>query len=519
MVDMEISTFFIYNRFGGSMKYIKKNWFIILIIVITLLRFLMSFKLPNFYIVNLQYDDKLMINLFRSIMKGEYLGRYNNFTLIKGIVFPFVMSFAKIFGINFSAFLTILYILSCIYFTSSLGDIKDNKYLLILYVILLFNPISYSSELFQRLYRNSISITELLFFLGVIIRIIKYNKIRDYIILGFILSIMFLTREDNIWTIVIVFVLFLYQIKNIKIIIPIVILVISLNIISFVNYKYYGIYTYNEINKSEIHKTYMKILKIKDYRKLDKVSITKETLHKLSDLTESFNISKKELDLVYKSLADDNGEINNGNIIWYFRKLIYDNNRFHTAKESEEYYKKLGEEIDKLTLEKEFVMPSIYINTPTISELKKLPKDLLTSVIYTSSYKNVGTLTNFKPYRFDPHTNAYIVRYDDYNNTEEIVKNNSILYEIIRQIYKYFTIIFSVISFIIYVKNIKKFDFINKILHIVFISYFIIIFGVTYTHTTAFYSIRYFYLGNVYILQSIFILLNMGRLFHKSIYK
>ena len=92
------------------MKYIKKNWFILLIILVTILRFLMSFKLPNFYIVNLQYDDKLMVNLSRSIMRREYLGRYDNFTLIKGIVFPLIMSFTTLLHFNFSTFLTIIYI-------------------------------------------------------------------------------------------------------------------------------------------------------------------------------------------------------------------------------------------------------------------------------------------------------------------------------------------------------------------------------------------------------------------------
>ena len=156
-------------------------------------------------------------------------------------------------------------------------------------------------------------------------------------------------------------------------------------------------------------------------------------------------------------------------MIWYFRKLIYDKNRFKDAKESEEYYKKLGSEIDQLNLEKEFIIPSIFINTPTISELKKLPKDILTSILYTSSYKNVKTLSNFKEYRYDPHINAYIVRCDDYHNTENIVKNNDLLYEIIRQIYQYFTIFLSIVSIIIYIKNIKKLDSINKIIHIIII--------------------------------------------------
>jgi hypothetical protein len=100
---------------------------------------------------------------------------------------------------------TILYILAVIYFVRPFEKLIRNKYFMfIFYILLLFNPITYSSELFQRLYRNSLSIIELLFLLGILIRIIlsddkNKKSIINYILLGIMSSIMYLTREDNMW--------------------------------------------------------------------------------------------------------------------------------------------------------------------------------------------------------------------------------------------------------------------------------------------------------------------------------
>ena len=63
----------------------KKIIFILIFVVITLIRFLISFNLKSFYISNLSYDDKLMINQMNELLNGNYLGVYDDFTLIKGI--------------------------------------------------------------------------------------------------------------------------------------------------------------------------------------------------------------------------------------------------------------------------------------------------------------------------------------------------------------------------------------------------------------------------------------------------
>ena len=518
---------------GDYMKFIKKKWFIFFIIILTIIRFLISYKLPIFYINNLGYDDDLMIRELESLLSGNYLGTYNNLILTKGIIYPLFMAITKLCSLNYNIILTIFYILSCVFFSKSLENIiKSRKYILIIYIILLFNPISYSSELFQRLYRNSLSIIELLLFFSFVIRIISNKKnIFDYYYLGLITSIMFLTREDNIWTLIIFLILFIYKIykdKKVKSIlinlIPFCTLIINLNIVSYINYKYYGVYTYNELLNSNFKNCYIKILEIKDEHKIDKVSLYKDNLYKLSDISSKFDITKDSIDNFYEKAKDGNGEINNGNAIWYLRNLFYIRYQFLKGDEANKYFKELSDEIEYLfktgKLEKEFAIPSTLINTPTLNDIKELPINIIKAVKYISTYQNVKSyaeseLLQLSKIQYNNDLLAYQIEFDDYNSTENIIQNNIEFIEIIRIIYKYFTIIFSIIGIFIFIRNIKLRDKINLLITITLITYLIILFGVVYTHTTSFYAIRYFYLGNIYILQSIFILLNMHRIYRE----
>jgi len=504
--------------------------FIIIVIFVSIMRFLLSFRLPSFYIHGLIFDDDLMISEFFSIMNKNYLGNYNYITLTKGPFFPFVMALCAIYKIRYSLFFTVIYILASLFFSLSLQKIiKDKKYIVLIYVLILFNPISYSSDLFQRLYRNSIVLPELLLFLGFVVRIItdKKNKIYNYLFLGLITSLMFLTREDSIWTVIVIFLIIIYKFykeKKLRKIwatfLPFAILLFNLNLVSFINYKNYGIYTYNEMNKSEFSKTYIKMLKIKDSEKISKVSLPKSTMIDLAKKSNKIGIDEKTMEEFFENSSDIDGEITNGNMMWFFRGLIYKTFKFKNGKESEKYYKELGKEIDELfskkEFKKEFVIPSVLINTPTKKDIYSFPSNLIKAINYTTKYENVKTLTDVSEYEYNSKVRAYSIKYEDFNDTENIVKKNPIQCEVVRNIYKYFTIVFSIVSLIIYVHNLKKFDKLNLFNHIILISYLIMILGVVYTHTTGFYAIRYFYLGNIYILQNIFIMINLYRVFEKK---
>ena len=511
-------------------NYIKKYWFIIIISILIILRFLLSFNLPSFYLYNLRYDDHLMVDQYLTLMSGDYLGSYNYTTLVKGLVFPFILFYSNTIKLSFSVFLTIFYILSCLYFLFSIKKIINNKkILLIIFGILLFNPVTYSGELFQRLYVNSICITEMLFFFGLIINLIcdRNNQILNYILLGIVTSIMILTRNDSIWTYIIILILFIYKLyKNIKIkniiinLIPIFIIIISLNIVSNINYNKYGIYTYNELEKSNFKIFYNKLLQIKDDEKKDKVAVPKSTIYKLCDNSKVFGISREVIDDYYKSSSHFKGEIDNGNILWFIRFIIYEKYKFEDGKEADNYFKKLNKEIDSLfdkgILEKEVSLPSIFMNIGTKGELLSIPKTLINGIWYSSSYKNVRTYSKEELLKMDKtiykdKVGGYSVIYHNYRYAENMIKKNMLIPEIIRIIYKYLTIVFSILALIIYLINIKKLDKLNLLIHLILLSYLIILFGVVYTDVTAFHAIRYRYLGNIYILQNIFILLNIYR--------
>lgn len=515
-------------------KFISKNWLILVLILITILRIVLTFNLPSFYINNLRYDDKLMISQLSAMERGKYLGKYNDVTMVKGIAYPIFLYLIRLTNMSYGFIITIIYISACIFFVNALRKIiKDKSVLAIIYIFLLFNPLSYSSDLFQRLYRNGLTIIELLYFLGIIINIItsKKNSVINYIFLGLIMSFMLLTREDNIWIIIVFAVLVIYKlykefkIKNVlKLSSAVLVAFIGLNIVSYINYKNYDIYTYNELTDSNFKDAYIKILQIKDEKKENQVSITKETLYKLSEKSEMFNLRKEFINDKYLKLAGENGEIYNGNIVWYIRAWIYQVNGFKNGKEANEYWGKLSNEIEELfqkgELEREFVIPSVKLNTPTIDEITELPKNFIDAIIYTTTYKNVKSFTKKdmeeRSFAFDEKFKAYYTTYKDYHNAENIIDNNPIGFEMIRIVYMCFTVVFGIIALVIYVKNIKIKDKLNLLTHITLLVYLIILAGITYTHTTAFSSIRYCYLGNVYILQNLFILLNAARVYDKK---
>ena len=517
-------------------NYIIKHKVIIILIIVTILRFLLSYNLSNYFISSMRYDDNLMKIYLENLNIGNYLGNYDNNILTKGMFFSLVLSLLKMFNIRYNIGLSLIYIMSSILFTLSLKEnIKDKKYLAFIYIVLLFNPVSYSSELFQRLYRNSFSLIELLIFLSFIIKIInnRKNDIINYVLLGISLLFMFLTREDNIWALIIVIVLIIYdlykhfKIKNVIIcFIPFIILFIGLNLVSYINYKYYGLYTYNELSDSNFKNFYINLLKIKDDYKLERTSITKNSLYKLCNVSKTFGFNKEDIDGFYNDYSNGN-EIENNDMIWYLRSFIFIKSEKRSAKDADFYYKKVSEEMDELfkegKLEKEFVIPSVKFATPTLKDIIKLPIIFFKTVYYVSAYKDIKTavINNssiLKNGNYNKNFYAYFINVDDRYNTHNIAEKNGIIYEIFRIIYKYLTIVLSGFSFLFFIKHIREKSKLNFILIILFLIYFLIIIGISYNDVTSFNSIRYLYLGNVYIIQNIFILLNMYRFLSHKLY-
>ena len=115
-------------------------------------------------------------------------------------------------------------------------------------------------------------------------------------------------------------------------------------------------------------------------------NLTKKTFYILSKKSKVFGFTKKEIDNLYEQTTlNKDKEIDNGNIIWFFRLIIYSKYKFKDGKEANDYYKKLDKELDNLYKNKELKrnrsIPSVFINIPTKEELLDLPKNYIKAIM------------------------------------------------------------------------------------------------------------------------------------------
>ena len=142
-------------------KHLKKYWLIEVIIFITVIRIIMVAHLPIYAISTAAIDDALMVKEANSLKSFEWLGGYNQFTLVKGMMFPLFLAILNYIGISYTVGVTVFYIISIIIFIWVIKDKIKNKYALaFIYLLLLFNPATFGYANIQRVYRNSITPTQ-----------------------------------------------------------------------------------------------------------------------------------------------------------------------------------------------------------------------------------------------------------------------------------------------------------------------------------------------------------------------
>ncbi len=523
------------------MAIVKKYKWPIILAGLTILKLVICSLLPMFYIEANIYDDKLMINLTESISNGEWLGNYNSFNLVKGMFFPLLLSFFRFINIPTGLALSLIYVLACFCFCYILRDRFTNKNILyILYLLLLFNPISFASETFERLYRYIIGPAQMLFFIAFLYGIYKNlgNKIRKIIPhlcgLGLTVATIVMTREDYLFVtvlLIVCFVIFIYKLKKSSYILLIAILVMLIPILTVkaINYKYYGKFILNELTETSYKEAYMNILRIKPDENIYRVSIPKSTIDKVLEVSPTFSTLKEAIEALYETEE----EIIDGYIIWDLRVLQYQMNPNQTLEEVDEFWSKVSAEIEEAfdngTLEKRIILPSMYMSAPTFDNIiltfKRLPQTIKYILTYedvmTFDYDNLADSPNSKimtlPDDYSNYSEYYSLLIFDIENTENV---GTLSYEGVGGLCNIITAVYRVISFVINICGLLSFIILivkkqyKKLFlpSIILLCISLMVIGITYTDASAFEAIRYFYLAPVYSLLIAFSIISINDL-------
>lgn len=447
-----------------TLVFIKKHAFVIAIVIAIIIKHILTINLPVYARDEIGADEYLMLCQAENLIKGMYLGSYNYLTLVKGIGFPLFLTLAYKIGISYLSLYSIFYSFASLVALIPLRKMIKNKFLqFILFIAILFCPATFDYNV-QLVYRNMLILPQSILLVSSLMMVyynIKVNTKKSLlwiILASFSWVFMWHTREDSIWSLPVVIVTWIVLlitiitekkrqtnrkklIQKIAIItLPFILLFLSIQVISAVNYRNYGIYTTNQLNDSNYTKAVMLMMKVKPEKEIEHVTITRETLLRLYEVSPTLAELKDiiENDYINKTglvmAEEDNGEINEDLITWTLTGAASALGYYKDAKTAEAFWGKVYDEIkiaiDNGDLETRTILPSRSLIPFPQKEgsLKRLISSIGELYIRAAKYENSiivvnkSSLSESVNRRYETISGGYIVRSD----TKKVVANGCI---------------------------------------------------------------------------------------------
>lgn len=531
----------------------KEKIAITLFLIITIIAKIWLIKVqPVRYLPTNKYDDGLMVNMANNLLQGKWLGEYNCLTLVKGIFTPLFIAITKIIGIPFLIGQDLFYDISCIFVIYVVGKILKNKKLLgIIYICLIFNPITYSAEL-CRVYRDGIYSGLTMFLIG-FAYIIFLNRreniqkqIKYFVGLGITLSSLYLCREETIWLLpfvlmsTIITMIFIAKDKNINntkkrlllYLIPIGIVIVNDLLVCTINYKNYGVFELNQYWSKEFKSAYGALTRVKPKETYSRVPVSQETMKRIYEISPKFKELEKYLSgeegKRWSKCGDSQyGEIQGGWLHWALIRAVEEQGYYKDAKTANKYYQELADEINnaidngkiegyqekRVSIVPKFSYKEI-LETFIKSEkaIKYQTKYYLVNTEVQWSYKDdekdVTMWQNVTTSKTD-FVEKYTGKFDKLKL--EILKNIKIIYEKVNPCLFIISIICLIVEVIYFIRNKKK-NY-KQILLILGLAtlYYCRIFIITFTSITMYSTaMNSMYLANTYGIQILFSLCSIA---------
>lgn len=366
-----------YKSIGNDRKCL--NTLFIAAVFLTFLRILLALKIPLYGLGAAMHDDFLLVNYADDLQNSNWLGtEYTNMTLSKGISFSFFLYICRLLFLPYPLGLVLLWILAVLTLIIAVKDVvKDKAALLLMYLFLLYSPVTFAKDFFQRIYRMAVIPAAVLLVAACLIGLFfRRNEkisvqVRWALGAGISLSFFWYIREDSIWLLPFVLgallcsavggILLQHEsrknaIKKILVyILPIVLLVLTNNMISLLNYKHYGIYTVSDRIDTYFSKVMSTMLKVENENYTgpdDKLWISKSQIEKMVEVCPTLKKLEPQIEQIYNSgwcsqESEIQGEIQGDLIFWAFRDAVAWAGHYESAAETDQFYKAIYEELEE----------------------------------------------------------------------------------------------------------------------------------------------------------------------------
>lgn len=526
--------------------FINQYRLVIFMISFILIKQLLVIGMPLFAHAGAGHDDRLMINMADSLISGEWLGEYSEKTLVKGLFFPLFLVANDFLGIPYSLSIPGIYSIACMIFVFGIKKLFQTEFpLFIIFLALLFNPISFSDETFLRVYRNSLTASQALIICGSMFALYlnRFEKKRIQILwalsAGLGLASLWHTREDGIWIMplvmgVIVITLISIVLKKellikdkmkkvIITVIPVMILVLSTVIISAINYSHYGIYTSNELNKSNFTNAIKQIYSVATNEEVERASVPRSTVSKIYGVSPTLSTIKAELEssLDRWSWYEEDAkvrQVEDGFFFWALREAVANAGYYENAVKANDFYKNVADELEagfeSGQLKRRTTMPSALMSPWRDGYWEELPIAVFKTINYIVRFEAIQTSMVDS---IDDGKGGILLFEEITNNPARIegepipltIQVRLALLNAITGIYQLIGFIafiagissYGLLSILLLIKRVRnKYELMDcwLVLSALLFSVFVLAGGVAYTDISAYVAISYWYLAGAY---------------------
>lgn len=341
-------------------------------------------QLPITVLSNAVHDDLLFVRLGSYFAGLNWLGPYDNLTLIKGPIFPIWLGLSNILGLPFRFSEALLLVAAAAMLALSARHLIGGRWpALLLFIALLLNPVVFSGSE-HRILRDVIYLPFMALILAGCLYWIKYEAAsagRRLLIaaaLGFVLFCFWCTREEGIWVVPALTVGYLFFLLRQMLLgrswrrllraeapaMAMLLLVFfgGINLISYINYRAYGVYAVVEFKHPAFLSAYGALYRVEHDSNIDRIAVPKSTWQEIFDASPAAREIephvKGDVFKMWSGLACDaiisqhpndglvcTGEMLVGYLMFALRDAVTAAG-YKTAPTVAEYYTRLGREID-----------------------------------------------------------------------------------------------------------------------------------------------------------------------------
>lgn len=317
------------------------------------------------------HDDAHFVYQAETLLSGEWLGPYNQFTLIKGPGFSFWIVLLHLLKTPLLLGQSAFYIILSVCFAFAVKKYSHSQ----LVATLSFIFLVFYLEIIPRVTREGLYI---LLTFGIFVTAFwclyyltnsKKWFILNLLSLGFFFSLFWITREEGIWILPSLGIMLLFSFYQIYInrtfsiqeklsrvcglCLPILIFGLTILLIKLINHHYYQSFNVTDMNDGSFLGAYGRLTRVIPPKHKLLVPVTKDTRNMIYNQSSAFRLLHNQLENSGWSETNCSGgglqtcgEMTGGKFIWAFRDAVANAGFYQNSEITRKFYKQLRNEID-----------------------------------------------------------------------------------------------------------------------------------------------------------------------------